>query len=233
MKPYFDDNEGHRIFLGDCREILPQLEPCAVVITDPVWPNCPPDLLAGAQDPVGLFTGMVASLLELPRRLVVVMRSDSDPRFLSAVPAALPFFRCQILPYVVPGYIGRKLGGDEIAYCFGEPIASAEGQRVIPGRGPSAQPNGRAAGGHPCARTLPHARFLCRWWAEAGEIILDPFCGSGTTLLAAKLLGLAAVGIEIDERYAEIAAERLATARVLNFEPQASAEAVAQELEFV
>jgi hypothetical protein len=141
------------------------------------------------------------------------MRADSDPRFLMAIPDRYSFFRACELPYVMPGYIGRKLGGDELAYCFGEPIPSLPGQRVIPGRGPSVQPDGRLANGHPCSRALGHFEWLVKWWSMPEETILDPFMGSGTTLHAAFLGGRSSIGIEIEPKYFEIACERIENAQ--------------------
>lgn len=190
---------------ADAREVLPSLQ-ADVVLTDPVWPNCPKDLIPGSDDPYGLFM-QTCALLPVVKRMVVVMRHDSDPRFLAPVP--LPYVRATWLPYVMPGYIGRLLGGDEIAYCFGEPIPSRPGQRVIPGRADPEQPAGRKANGHPCSRAIGHFRWLTRWWSEEGEIILDPFMGSGTTGEAAITSARKFVGVEINEKYFDTACRRL------------------------
>ncbi len=59
---------------------------------------------------------------------------------------------------------------------------------------------------HPTQKPLA----LMRWVIERCPpgTILDPFMGSGTTLVAAKSLGRKSIGIEIEERYCEIAAQR-------------------------
>lgn len=62
---------------------------------------------------------------------------------------------------------------------------------------------------HPCAKPYMAWRRLLSNIAKPGMTILDPFMGSGTTLRAAKDLGMKAIGIEIEERYCEIAARRL------------------------
>lgn len=59
---------------------------------------------------------------------------------------------------------------------------------------------------HPTQKPLSLINYLLQ---VGGETILDPFMGSGTTLRAAKDLGRKAIGIEIEEKYCEIAAKRM------------------------
>jgi len=59
--------------------------------------------------------------------------------------------------------------------------------------------------------------YWCLDFAPEAKTVLDPFMGSGTTLLCARNRGKTAVGIDKDERYCEIAATRLSQ-RVLSFE---------------
>ena len=63
--------------------------------------------------------------------------------------------------------------------------------------------------GHPTPKPLALIRFMIDISVRPQTAILDPFAGSGTTLLAARLEGRQAVGIEISEQYCEIAANRL------------------------
>jgi site-specific DNA-methyltransferase (adenine-specific) len=144
---------GCRLILADALEIMPQLEEVDAVITDPVWPNCPAGLLHGSENPDDLFRRFCNNLpfLEL-RQLVIVMRNDSDPRFLRHIPEQFKFQQIAWIQYAMPGYLGRVLGGNETAYVFGDAVKSAPGRRVIPSVSPKAQPSDRPPNGHPCSR---------------------------------------------------------------------------------
>ena len=197
------------LFLGDCLEVLDSLPPCFsvdAVITDPVWPNCPPGMLPGAD---GTQQNLLAMALERiqAEAVVVVLGFDSDPRFLSAVPAKWPFIRSQQLPYAFPGYRGRLLAGDEMAYVFG---SIPKGRGVIPGRART-KTRAKERIGHPCPRQDIHMRDLVGWWSR--ESVLDPFMGAGTTGTAAVALGRHFMGIEIEERYFDIACRQIEDAQ--------------------
>lgn len=62
--------------------------------------------------------------------------------------------------------------------------------------------------GHPTQKPLPLMTW-CLSLVPDAQTILDPFAGSGTTLVAAKQLGRKSIGIELEEKYCEVAARRL------------------------
>ncbi len=74
-------------------------------------------------------------------------------------------------------------------------------------------------GGHPTVKPLSMVSDWVALFTIPGNLIFDPFMGSGTTLRAAKDLGRRAIGIEIEERYCEIAAKRMSQ-EVLPLEPE-------------
>jgi site-specific DNA-methyltransferase (adenine-specific) len=68
----------------------------------------------------------------------------------------------------------------------------------------------REPGGHPAPFPLELARRCIRLSTWPGEVVLDPFAGTGTTLLAARQLGRRAIGVERSESYCAQAVDRLA-----------------------
>lgn len=220
MKPYYEE-AGITIYHGDCCEILPSLS-AESIITDPVWPNSVPTLI-GWDRPYELFAEAAAHFPRAAQRAVIHLGCDSDPRFLLGVPREMPFFRMCYLRYACPVRKGRVLYGGDVAYVFGVPPKSAPGRRVISGEylTVSTRPDaarvkliahkeyGKAVPGlHPTPRRLQHVRWLVA--KLAGDSVIDPFCGSGTTLVACAAQNIPAIGIEIEERYCEIAVKRLA-----------------------
>lgn len=227
MKPYYE-HAGVTIYNADCREILPSIS-AESIITDPVWPNCE-----------HIFPGVDAKRLLREalsvtdaKRVFIQIGCFSDPRFLVAVPEALPFIRVCWMEYACPSYRGRILNTGDIGYVFGACPAPRPGATVLPGKvtaikvdkgftrwnwdsGKNRKINhSKERHGsfhmermpHPTPRRSEHVRWAAKWFA--GSSVVDPFAGSGMTLLQCKKLGIPVTGIEIEERYCEIAAKRL------------------------
>jgi site-specific DNA-methyltransferase (adenine-specific) len=68
----------------------------------------------------------------------------------------------------------------------------------------------RNTGMHPTQKPLKLMAYMVRTYSNKGDTVLDPACGSGTTLVAAAAEGRRAIGIELEEKYCEVAAKRLA-----------------------
>jgi len=211
MKPYYQD-EWVTQYCGDARDVLPEIDGTfSAIITDPPWPgteetcnpgNPPYDIIPVFNEAAQFFSG-------LSDRLIVILGCDTDPRFLLAVPEEYPYLLTCWLRRVPPSYRGNILYGADIAYAFGQPRAHEHTSNILKSETYSVSAGRRdKINTHPCFRPLKTMRWLVANFTQEGETIIDPFSGSGTTLLAAKETGRKAVGIELEEKYCEIAAKR-------------------------
>lgn len=236
MKPYYDE-DGIVIYHGDCREVLPRLEAVDHVITDPPYaeyvhakartnpgydkaaihmPACRYLNFDSLDDSV---RGEVGTLIaQIVKRWALVFSDlESTEKWREAL---------RPLEYVRTG-IWRKLNGAP-QFTGDRPAVGCEAITIC-------HPPGRKrwnGGGHQAFWEYPISHAVTRFhtamkplalmadlvgrFTDPGELILDPFMGSGTTLRAAKDLGRRAIGIEIEEKYCEVAAKRLSQ-RVLAF----------------
>jgi site-specific DNA-methyltransferase (adenine-specific) len=67
----------------------------------------------------------------------------------------------------------------------------------------------KAGNVHPTEKPAPLLEYLIQHTTQVGQTVLDPFAGSGATLIACENLGITSIGIEIDKKYHELALHRL------------------------
>jgi DNA modification methylase len=200
--PYYDDGHGIVIYHGDCREILPHLPKVDLVLTDPPYGmrwdgRLKRKSVNGQGGTFSRFEGQtitgddVAFLLD-PDHLIV-WGFHHFPQHLS---------RGSVLVWVkkYPEAYGTFLSDADVAW-----MSKGHGVYISPVVNPASFQNERE---HPTQKPTEIMKWCCSFYPDA-QTILDPFMGSGTTLRAAKDLGRKCIGIEIEEKYCEIAARRL------------------------
>lgn len=206
-KPYYQD-DAVTIYHADCRDILPLLPKVDLLLTDPPWPMTDREIMEGNANFDALWSS-VACLVKA-RRLLLWHAIHNDPRRILNPLVGWGYLRAIYIRRAIPGYYGRVLMDGEMIYALGEWPAHQKGRTVIPGGMAITYQRGDRPDGHPGPRSLIATRWVASWWSDEGDLILDPFMGSGTTLRAAKDLGRKAIGIEIEEKYCAIAAKRMA-----------------------
>lgn len=228
MKPYYQA-AGITVYHGDAREIMPGLPPGLVVTDPPYNVGYAYDLYTDRLTP-GDYRGLLAAALRLP--CVVLHYAEG----LFEVASVLGEPPQKVVAWVYHSMNHRQwraLGWFGIKPDFGregqdyrnptdrrirERIANGEEARLYDWwlveqvKNVSEEKTGRyhwkPDNGHPCQIPLPVMRRAINITPHDGPVI-DPFCGSGTTLRAAKDLGREAIGIDSSEAYCEIAARRL------------------------
>jgi site-specific DNA-methyltransferase (adenine-specific) len=216
MTPYFED-ESVTIYHGDCREVLPELHGDALV-TDPpygigwsraTWPDNPDDYpelmhwLVAEGNRIGGWCFVFQSMIHAPRyhewfppewRIFAACKSYAQIQPTTIWHAWDPVIFWNSGLNNKPNTLGNR----DYHVARNSPAVV---ERVL----------------HPCPRPLDTMKHICCVAVARNDLIIDPFMGSGTTLRAAKDTGRRAIGIEIEERYCEIAAKRMAQ-QVLQFE---------------
>ena len=198
IEPYYDQ-DGITIYHGDCREVLPQLDPVDLVLTDPPYPN---------------RAGHFDSAVDAAREVLAAYRCDEWLVFWDEITRpviALPLVGIHIWHRTNT----NRPDNYEAIYHFARD-GNKRPSRVLPYAVISKGLTGCVeATSHPTQKNIKLIRRLLT--LTKADTVLDPFMGSGTTAEACKLEGRRFVGVEVEESFCEIAVQRLRQ-KVLQFE---------------
>lgn len=222
IKPYYEHG-GIAIYHGDCKEILPTLGKFDLLLTDPPygmnWKFSGGGTGKNAQG--GRFT-------KFQNMTIAGDKEEFDPSFLMNHNTVILWGMQHFPQHLHRGsvFVWQKKYEDALGTFLsdGDLAWMNKGCGVYISRviNPASFQKDRA---HPTQKPVE----LMVWCIQkSGEIgaICDPYMGSGTTLVAAKQLGRRCVGIELEEKYCEVAAKRLQQS-VMDFEEVVPARPVA------
>jgi site-specific DNA-methyltransferase (adenine-specific) len=233
VKPYYDDGKGIVIYNGDCRDVLPTLGRFDITFSSPPYNTIattnPSGMMResthkqntgykGFSDdmPEGTYQEWLRDIFGMCRNLSEgLVWINHKTRYREKIGIhPLTIFPWRFYSEVI---WDRKVSitlnaqkfapSHEFIYGFGTPHFWDSAHNTFMSVW-QINPE-RNIGGHPCPFPLPIASRCITASCPVGGVVLDPFMGSGTTLVAAKLEGRSATGIEISEKYCEIAANRL------------------------
>ena len=201
--PYYQD-DAVTIYHGDCRDILPELPKVDLVLTDPPYPR--------EFDHVwDLFSNEIPAAMACDSFLCTLLGHYQLPRVVAACGVCLDFYWAACLPNtacpIMHGFKVKVNWKPALVYRKGR----ATPRRIWRDKfGSRVDQLAVAKAAHEWGQGYGFMSEPMAAFSSDGELVLDPFLGGGTTLRVAKDLGRKAIGIEIEEKYCEIAAKRMA-----------------------
>jgi DNA modification methylase len=204
-EPYYSE-DGITIYCGDCRDVLPGLVAVDLVLTDP--PYGLGDKWQGGKRQWPLQYEGGDSLTGVAWDSV---RIEGLYELIGTGPACVWGGHLYPLPVSRGWLIWDKKQNDRFSSGQAEPAWTTLDQPIRTFRMSRVEAycNPRDPKLHPTQKPLDLIKWCLGYFTEA-QLIVDPFMGSGTTLVAAKELGRHAIGIEVEEKYCAMAVKRLA-----------------------
>jgi site-specific DNA-methyltransferase (adenine-specific)/modification methylase len=212
IQPYYQD-DACTIYHGDCREILPQLEPVDLVLTDPPYGIGMSEGFEGFEGFGGF--GPPIARRQYPDQWDTARPGESTfQQILAKCENAIIFggnYFADVLPRSSHWLVWDKLqtmptfSDCELAWTNVD--RKSVKKKVVQWNGLLGKERERF---HPTQKPVELMAWCIENYSRPGQVVLDPFAGSGTTALAAKTLGRKCIAIEAIEKYCEIAVKRLA-----------------------
>jgi hypothetical protein len=201
IEPYYQD-EWATIYLGDCREILPQLEPVSLILTDPPYPKQFIPLY-------GDLARMSRSALRPGGLLAAMCGKINLPEILNLMTEHLQFH--WMIAYLMPGGQASQIWTRKVIQNWKPVLLFSNGQYTGRWISDVAQSNGNDKRFHKWGQSISGMKSLIvkLTKGESEPILIDPFMGGGATIKAAKDLCVRSIGIELDEQHCITAVERL------------------------
>jgi len=213
MTPYYQDDYC-TIYHGDCRDILPSLPKVDLVLTDPPYgingASGNVNVLRGKANYSGVFADtpeyietVVIPIISLCIKKATGVAVTTGIRCLHLYPPC-DSFGCFYQPSATGMQVFGFVDSQPILYYGRNPTLKNMGKRLS-----HLMVHVDRNTDHPCPKPIQEWKKIMANCSLEQQTILDPFMGSGTTLRAAKDLRRKCIGIEIEEKYCEIAVKRL------------------------
>ena len=206
VKPYFETENG-KLYHGDCMDILPHIEPVDLVLTDP-----PYGINIGGQKTIGsnkkafckeygkhtwdkeIPSNIAFELMFIKSKHQIIFGGNYFVEYLKNSPCWIVwdkqtsgnFADCEL------AWTNFKTAVRKFEYLWNGMIKLKKEKRY-----------------HPTQKPVGLFTQILLKYSEKNQTVLDPFLGSGTTALACEELNRKWIGIEISEKYCEIAAKRI------------------------
>ena len=207
LEPYYSEDNGNiQIYCGDCLEILPQLQKSDLILTDTPYAGAGMKYDCYDDTDIKKTNDLIWEFLKLAiqNSKITIFPSGKYITEVMLYQKLPPKWRLcwhkgagsNISPIGFNDWEMMMVYGDKVCVNQHDHFTVINNEKL-------------GNHGHPCPKPIGWAKWIIHRFSLIGGVVIDPFLGSGTVAIACKELNRRCIGIEISEKYCEIAVRRL------------------------